>query len=392
MLSTYALYLKVSGQFHLIIGILALFGFDLPETHHLYWLASSFTDYWRRINIYWKDFMMTVVYYPAMLRLRRLGMTAALVLATTTVFLATWMLHSYQWFWQYGTFPLRVADGLFWMILCGMVVANSLREARAGRRRSRKGSEWRPGAALAHSAQVVGMLVLISVLWSFWSAPTLRDWWDLVARAGNSGPAAWALLALGLAAAVGVGVIAHWATSQGWKPDALNAQPPFWRSVGYSTATAVILLLLGSPSVQDRLRAQNPITERVANAVASIQFERLNQADQEAETRGYYEGLLASRVGYAAMNAALGPDWVGLDSTSAVRHRPDLLAYELLPDQSIDWKGVRFTTNEWGMRDRSYSLEKPEGTYRVALLGASYTMGPGVVTDSSGATARASRS
>ncbi len=57
-LSSFLLYLRVSGLFHLIIGVLCLFGFNLPETHHRYYLASSFTDFWRRINIYWKDFMM----------------------------------------------------------------------------------------------------------------------------------------------------------------------------------------------------------------------------------------------------------------------------------------------------------------------------------------------
>ena len=137
--ATYALYLRVSGQFHLIIGMLCLFGFNLPETHHLYWLTSSFTDYWRRINIYWKDFMMTIIYYPAMMRLRRWGMTAGMVLATILVFGATWFLHSYQWFWLHGSFPLRLADGMFWGVLCVMVVMNSLREANKGPRRKLKG-------------------------------------------------------------------------------------------------------------------------------------------------------------------------------------------------------------------------------------------------------------
>jgi len=65
MVSTFLLYLRISGQFHLVIGMLYLFGFRLPETHHRYLLASSFTDFWRRINIYWKDFMMKLVYYPS---------------------------------------------------------------------------------------------------------------------------------------------------------------------------------------------------------------------------------------------------------------------------------------------------------------------------------------
>ena len=73
LISNFALYLRISGQFHLIIGILHLFGFNLPETHHLYFLASSFTDLWRRINIYWKDFMLKVFYYPTYFRIRHWG-------------------------------------------------------------------------------------------------------------------------------------------------------------------------------------------------------------------------------------------------------------------------------------------------------------------------------
>ena len=64
MVGTYLLYLRVSGQFHIIIGLMHMFGYDLPETHRRYLLASSLTDFWRRINIYWKDFMVKVVYFP----------------------------------------------------------------------------------------------------------------------------------------------------------------------------------------------------------------------------------------------------------------------------------------------------------------------------------------
>ena len=64
MVLTFMLYLRVSGQFHMIIGFLHLFGYDLPETHRKYLLSRSLTDYWRRINIYWKDFMVKMFYFP----------------------------------------------------------------------------------------------------------------------------------------------------------------------------------------------------------------------------------------------------------------------------------------------------------------------------------------
>lgn len=43
--SAFLLYLRVSGVFHLIAGILLLFGFHLPATHNRYFLAESFGDF-----------------------------------------------------------------------------------------------------------------------------------------------------------------------------------------------------------------------------------------------------------------------------------------------------------------------------------------------------------
>jgi len=189
VVTTYLLYLRISGQFHLIVGLLGLFGFNLPETHHLYYLASSFNDFWRRINIYWKDFMMKVFYYPVFMRLRRWGMTTGLVGATAVVFAGTWLLHSYQWFWLRGTFPLRATDALFWGILGLLVVVNSLWEARSKKKHSLGQRAWAFREALVHSAKTVGMFVLISLLWSLWSSPSIGEWVSLVSGCRRRVPA-----------------------------------------------------------------------------------------------------------------------------------------------------------------------------------------------------------
>lgn len=64
----------------------------------------------------------------------------------------------------------------------------------------------------------------------------------------------------------------------------------------------------------------------------------------------------------------------GLVRASAV---PEI-GYELLPDQDVWYKGTRFRTNSAGLRDREYSLEKPADTFRVVVVGSSWTMGSGV--------------
>src|SRR6185436_2156950 len=69
--ANFMLYLRVSGIFHLVCGIFYLFGFHMPETHRFYFLPARFTDIWRRINIYWKDFLQKTVYLPVFFRSRR---------------------------------------------------------------------------------------------------------------------------------------------------------------------------------------------------------------------------------------------------------------------------------------------------------------------------------
>jgi hypothetical protein len=173
MLLTYLLYLRVSGQFHIIIGLLHLFGYDLPETHRRYLLARSLTDFWRRINIYWKDFMVKMVYFPVYFRLRRSGETRAQVVATVAVFFTTWFLHAYQWFWLRGEFLMTWPDTMFWGILGGLVTLNLLVERKGPAFRTVWGRRLEP-------LKVAGTFCLIVTLWSLWNSPSLPEWLDLI--------------------------------------------------------------------------------------------------------------------------------------------------------------------------------------------------------------------
>jgi lysophospholipase L1-like esterase len=54
------------------------------------------------------------------------------------------------------------------------------------------------------------------------------------------------------------------------------------------------------------------------------------------------------------------------------------IVYELKPDLDTLYKGVTFRTNSAGQRDNEYHVTKPDHTYRIAVLGSSWTMGSGV--------------
>jgi D-alanyl-lipoteichoic acid acyltransferase DltB (MBOAT superfamily) len=186
LVANYLLYLQVSGQFHIACGMLHLFGFQLPETHHHYLLATGFTDYWRRINIYWKDFMVRLFFNPVVFRLKRWPQPAALAVATISVFLATWFLHAYQSYWLRGSWGFSVPDALFWGVLGALVLVNVQLDARRGNAVARGPSRGASRPTLrelaVRSVKVAATFTTIAVLWSLWSSPSLSAWLDMVSR------------------------------------------------------------------------------------------------------------------------------------------------------------------------------------------------------------------
>ena len=183
MLATLLLYLHVSGQFHVIAGMLHLFGFRLPETHRLYLLAFSFTELCNRINVYWTDFMTKTVFLPTFLRLKTRGPKAALVISTLIVFVTTWLLHSYQWFWLRGRFPLRLPDAAFWAIVGAFVAFGGLRQLNRSAKSywlaDNEGWNWNRGLSTAIT------FLILCVLWSLWSTESVTLWLWMLGSAGN---------------------------------------------------------------------------------------------------------------------------------------------------------------------------------------------------------------
>ena len=95
--------------------------------------------------------------------------------------------------------------------------------------------------------------------------------------------------------------------------------------------------------------------------------------DREAHAVGYYEEIIGGA------NGGRPQGWIGFQEAGVVRYLDnDFLQFELKPRVRRTLCGQPFVTNSFGMHDGEVSLEKPEGTFRVAVLGASMDMGWGV--------------
>lgn len=373
LVANFLLYLRVSGLFHLIVGMLYLFGFRLPETHHRYLLAASFTDFWRRINIYWKDFMQKVFYYPAVFKLRGLGTTKAMVLATLYVFLLTWFLHSYQWFWLRGTALLAWQDILFWLILGVLVVLNGLYEIKHGRRRSlgKSVQTWRSLGVT--TLKTFAVFWCICVLWSFWTAESIPEWLSLWTSLG--GEPSWEALAI---PALVLGVILLGSIERGGVRNvrASEQEAKLWLRARVATvATLVGLVGIGIEGVHSQFGTE------VATAIHSLRSGRLSRLDVDKLERGYYENLLS----VDRFNSQLWEvytkrpaNWLDVQGANLKRFSGGFAQGELIPSFVSKTNFGTISINRWGMRDQNYERTPPPGTYRIALLGASSVMGWGV--------------
>jgi hypothetical protein len=372
VLATFLLYLRVSGQFHLIVGMLYLFGFRLPETHHRYLLAASFTDFWRRINIYWKDFMLKLVFNPLYFKLRKLGATPALVISTVVVFIATWALHGYQWFWLRGSALLVWTDVAFWTILAGLVLMNALRESRHGRARSLGRTSWTLQRFASTAARTAGTFATIALLWSLWTADSFSEWFALWRGAWETGltmGSLWPLLGLAaVLAAPAPGVGLPRTPAQGG-----------WTRVPWLTVTTVALLLI--LTAIGLTRVYTLLGPRAATVVHSLRSGQLSRADTILLERGYYEDLVrVDRFNSQLWQVYMGKplDWLDVRGLGLDRFTGDFRQKELVPSFVATTRFGTIRTNRWGMRDGEYEQRPAPGTYRFAMLGASTVMGWGV--------------
>ncbi len=126
-----SLFLSTAGYIHTAVGMLYVLGFDIPPGMRMPYRSTNVLEFWRRWNIYWRDCLMTLAYYPLAMPLRRRPVLAAAVAGMAT-FLFGGFTHAVRY---YVKWPSEITlEGFlaahFNMLAFGTVVtAMLLREA-----------------------------------------------------------------------------------------------------------------------------------------------------------------------------------------------------------------------------------------------------------------------
>jgi hypothetical protein len=369
VVSTFLLYVKISGEFWLIIGLLGLYGFRLPETNHLYFLASSPNDFWRRINIYWKDFMVKLAYYPSFFALRRFGNLFALLAGTGAVFAVTWALHGYQFYWLRGGGLLTKRDLAFWGAFAVLVLGTTLWEQRRRKSRMRKTDRsW----SLTRGVSTVATFVVIAVLWSLWNSHSLATWLFMWTRARYATPGTWIVLLALLVPAVALAGYAWGAPKLEVASPAAEPLAAVARRAAGRVAIAGCLAALTLSAVRSRL----PLT--LGETVDHLQDRGFAAITMASEQLGYYEALTG---GGGRAGVPWQPPLRREREWGFMVPRSDFLHQDWPASRSTVYDGAPLSTNSWGMRDGERTLAKPAGTYRIALFGPSDVAGEGVADD-----------
>jgi hypothetical protein len=161
----------------------------------------------------------------------------------------------------------------------------------------------------------------------------------------------------------------------------MSLQSPAPRAAWACFAATLGLLLIGfAPVPHDWPRARS--------ALETARSPELNRADRES-VGGYYEGLIGGGespdTGRSELSLRLlgkPVDWVRFHAANVTRPIPgDFLQFDLRPRLKKRLFGRPFTTNESGQRDHPHTVSKPEGVFRIVVLGSSIDMGWGVDID-----------
>ncbi len=345
---SYAIAFKISGIMNMAIGVLCLFGFDMPKVFNHFVLAENFSDLWRRINIYWRDLMVELFFNRLFFVFRKLSINARLVFSTFSLFVITAVFHTIQEYWLVGVFKLNIGDFIFWLGFGVLVSAEVLHETTRGRASKKNTS------VLALGFRSFLVFCVMSLLWTIWDLPSLSMLGSVISKAWTFHDMDFLKLsAFVLVVVLGIIIIRTVVESNRFKAQntGITVVLSFFAMLCLWASTMVI------PAITDGQGGYAQFMERLI-------VNPKNDYDRKNQYQGYYDQFFQSKDSLWS---------TGEDHSYTSPFMTDSSILFSLPRPNLQLPNLK--TNSFGMRDKEYSLAKPDSTVRIAALGASYLFG-----------------
>jgi len=376
MVVNYALIIRLSGVFHFMIGLLCMFGFNLPQIFDNYFTATSFVDLWRRINIYWRNFVLKIFFYPIMFRYKKILKKNLLAFTMMTVFFITWLMHSYQLFWITGVVSVRSIDVIFWMVIGTCITTNSVI---IEKRTLSENTIVKPRSDLrkfsVNILRMIGMYLFMSIMWSLWNSSSLEDWFFIVSKGKLADVKQILVIVSILCGVIVLGVVVQYVLKNKNVKKWITAKPHETLAL---TATSLLLLTLFSFT---EVRSHLPVF--MQGLYENITDGSPNKMEKTNAEAGYYDKLIEGDEGntIGIGGKSLRKMVTKNPYTNAYIITESIVRRRMKPNLHIEGLDHNFNSNSFGLRDKNYSHDKPANTKRLALLGGSYQMGSGVDND-----------
>ena len=357
----YLIVINLAGVLISGLGTLGLCGFELPPLFGNLLLATSFTEMWRKVNAYWREFMIRIFYYPLFLKLRKLSMFLRIFIAINAAFIISWILHDYQLFWISGEWHPKLTGLMYWLLFGNFVAVNVYQEFFIGKPPLRN--------FITRAFFAAGVFFTCAFLWLLWNSETISEFTYLIYSSFHSPHFSWADLLYTLLGLFAVYIALVFVADQ------LKAQQKKMEEILLLILLPLFFLFLTLSSFSF-FEKNYPVLK---NKIAVFDKIELSEEENFVRDEGYYEQVVAGNK---------STDWpweVHLkgnkkwgNSKGATRRTGDIVLREFVPLSNTNMGYFSFHINSDGLRDKEYSLEKPPDTFRMAMLGGSNECGYGV--------------
>lgn len=357
VLVNYFSLLKISGTLTAGLGFVCFFGYNLPAPFGNYFFSDSFGDYWRKVNIYWREFMMKMVYYPVYFAIRK-KIKWSSELSIVVVFTCSIFFHWYQKFWITGLYTLRLTDIVFWCSLGALIIINQKFDLLFTKKQTSTSFLKKHCAKAAKTSLV--FLVMSMLIW-FWESSSWSEMRFIISQSFTSDkffPQLAAVISMLGFANLLFSLLSDIADSS-WRKTAIQL----------NLMTAGFLLLLFTSCFVFLKGEESSLFKLLA-------IETKTSSETEKDEADYYETIFqASTSKWVTKIVRSNPERAFRSITTKTSN---LLMRMLRPSAVTHEDGYLLSTNSYGMRDREYALIKSDSIFRGVLLGTSYEMGSGV--------------